>query len=61
MESNRGNSVLVTGSRGFIGRAVTFLLQRSGYDELAQMRVGTVAYTDVTCSQVKKICGIGNP
>jgi nucleoside-diphosphate-sugar epimerase len=32
MAVDRSNAVLVTGSRGFIGRAVTFLLQRSGYD-----------------------------
>ena len=35
MEMPDSNSVLVTGARGFIGRAVRKLLQRSGYSVLA--------------------------
>jgi nucleoside-diphosphate-sugar epimerase len=35
MAGERANAVLVTGSRGFIGRAVTFLLRRSGYDAVS--------------------------
>jgi nucleoside-diphosphate-sugar epimerase len=35
METPDSNSVLVTGARGFIGRAVRKLLQRSGYSVLA--------------------------
>lgn len=35
METPDSNSVLVTGTRGFIGRAVRKLLQRSGYPVLA--------------------------
>jgi UDP-glucose 4-epimerase len=44
MEVDRSNAVLVTGGRGFIGRAVTFLLQRSGYEVVS---LDSAPYDDV--------------
>ena len=35
METGRANTVLVTGGRGFVGRAVGLLLQRAGYRVLS--------------------------
>src|SRR5258708_3224435 len=62
MEVDRSNAVLVTGGRGFIGRAVTFLLQRSGYDVVS---VDAVSYDSVhthdqqSCREI--VCDIVNP
>ena len=61
MAVDRSNAVLVTGSRGFIGRAVTFLLQRSGYDVVS---IDTTPYDSVRThdqqSGQEVLCDIGN-
>jgi len=61
MADDRSNAVLVTGGRGFIGRAVTFLLQRLGYDVVS---VDTTPYDSVRThdqeSGQKILCDISN-
>lgn len=62
MADDQANAVLVTGGRGFIGRAVTFLLQRSGYDVVS---VDAAPYDGVHThdrqSGREMLCDIGNP
>lgn len=61
MAVDRSDAVLVTGSRGFIGRAVTFLLQRAGYDVVS---VDTTPYDSVRThdreSSREMLCDISN-
>ena len=50
MEIVKNKSVLVTGGRGFIGRAVTTLLRRSGY---AVVSLDTVSRTSSAADQIE--------
>ena len=54
------DSVLVTGGRGFIGRAVAKLLQRSGYRVLSLDLAGVAASTDDRDGSQEIKCDISN-
>jgi nucleoside-diphosphate-sugar epimerase len=59
MDADPNSSVLVTGARGFIGRAVVKLLQREGYRVVALDASAVESGSD--CESVREIeCDIGN-
>lgn len=53
MNSEKNNSVLVTGGRGFIGRALVRILQRSGVPVVSLDRNGTDRDDNEGCEQVQ--------
>ncbi len=59
MDAAKNNSVLVTGGRGFVGRAVVKLLLRAGYRVISLDTSEPVARDD--CEAVREVvCDIGN-
>lgn len=60
MDADSNSSVLVTGGRGFIGRAVVKLLQREGYRVVALDNSSAAADRHDRESVVDVMCDIGN-
>src|SRR5580693_6424879 len=59
MDTDRNGTVLITGARGFIGRAVGKLLRRAGYRVISVDTATTGAEDD--CESVREIvCDIGD-
>ena len=57
MDTEEPRSVLVTGGRGFVGRAIGKLLQRHGYRVISLDLAATAATEDMKCVQiVSNIC-----
>ena len=59
MQNQTGNSVLVTGAAGFLGRAVTLLLQGSGWRVIALDSHATPSASD-SSSTTKVVCDVRN-
>ena len=52
MEAREENSVLVTGGRGFIGRALVKLIQREGYSVISLDRVPVADAAETGCEEI---------